>query len=94
MALSIGILSRSILNGTHTVPLQHSHPIQRITSASSWEIVRLSAIRPSNRDRAGEIVVIGGFFFGQLTTLLTACVCRKPKRERSGDEVRPGRRVK
>src|SRR6267142_4186622 len=52
MALSIGIRSRSILNGTHTVPLQHSHPIQRITSASSWEIVRLSAIRPSNRDRA------------------------------------------
>src|SRR5260370_22439295 len=28
MALSIGIRSRSILNGTHTVPLQHSHPIQ------------------------------------------------------------------
>jgi len=27
MALSIGILSRSILNGTQTVPLQHSHPI-------------------------------------------------------------------
>ena len=25
MALSIGILSRSILNGTHTVLLQHSH---------------------------------------------------------------------
>ena len=24
MALSVGILSRSILNGTHTVPLQHS----------------------------------------------------------------------
>ncbi len=31
MALSIGTLSRSILNGTQTVPLQHSHPIQRIT---------------------------------------------------------------
>jgi hypothetical protein len=28
MALSIGNRSRSILNGTHTVPLQHSHPIQ------------------------------------------------------------------
>src|SRR6267143_5724734 len=28
MALSIGSRSRSILNGTHTVPLQHSHPIQ------------------------------------------------------------------
>jgi hypothetical protein len=28
LALSIGILSRSILNGTQTVPLQHSHPIQ------------------------------------------------------------------
>jgi hypothetical protein len=28
MALSIGIRSRSILNGTHTVPLQHSQPIQ------------------------------------------------------------------
>jgi hypothetical protein len=27
MALSIGILGRSILNGTHTVPLQHSQPI-------------------------------------------------------------------
>ena len=26
--LSIGIRSRSILNGTHTVPLQHSQPIQ------------------------------------------------------------------
>jgi hypothetical protein len=28
MALSIGIRSRSILNGTQTVPLQHSQPIQ------------------------------------------------------------------
>jgi hypothetical protein len=28
MALSMGNLSRSILNGTQTVPLQHSHPIQ------------------------------------------------------------------
>jgi hypothetical protein len=27
MALSIGIRSRSILNGTQTVPLQHSQPI-------------------------------------------------------------------
>jgi hypothetical protein len=28
MALSIGIRSGSILNGTQTVPLQHSQPIQ------------------------------------------------------------------
>src|SRR6267154_1915617 len=28
MARSIGIRSRSILNGTHTARLQHSHPIQ------------------------------------------------------------------
>jgi hypothetical protein len=28
MALSIGIRSRSIPNGTQTVPLQHSQPIQ------------------------------------------------------------------
>jgi hypothetical protein len=27
MALSIGMRSRSILNGTQTVPLQHSDPI-------------------------------------------------------------------
>jgi hypothetical protein len=28
MALNTGILPRSILNGTKTVPLQHWHPIQ------------------------------------------------------------------
>jgi len=32
MALSIGIRSRSILNGTHTVPLQHSQPIHGYSS--------------------------------------------------------------
>jgi hypothetical protein len=45
MALSIGNFSRIILKGTHTVPLQHSQPIHGYPSASSWEMVRLSAIR-------------------------------------------------
>jgi hypothetical protein len=49
MALSIGSFSRIILNGTHTVPLQHSQPIQSYRSASSWEMVRLSDIRASKR---------------------------------------------
>jgi hypothetical protein len=41
-----------ILNGTHTVPLQHSQAIQSNRSASSWERVRASAIRASKRDHA------------------------------------------
>src|SRR6267154_2279963 len=48
MALSIGIRSRSILNGIHTVPLQHSHPIQ----GYSWQKNRTKRPPPT---RAGFV---------------------------------------
>src|ERR1019366_10580990 len=58
-ALSPAIFCRIILNGTQTVPLQHSHPIQGYPSASSWEMVRL-LLR----------IVVGRFYAGEANGLI------------------------
>jgi hypothetical protein len=69
---------------THQVSLQGEQTLNCGDANSSREDNLLSFTRspPSNHGTTA------------LNLVYQACVYRKPKRERSGDEVRPGRRVR